>query len=560
MRAATLFSGIGAPEVAALWADWRWSADIDDFANAVRAVHWPDVPNLGDVNAIEFGSLPASHADIDLLVFGSPCQSFSVAGKRLGMDDARGNMALVALGVVARLRPRWFVFENVPGLFSSFSGSEQAEGAVRDGLKPSAEAEEDRDFAAFLSAVRDCGYSGVWRVHDAQYFGVPQRRRRIFFVGCAGDDWRPSAAVLLERESLRGDSPPCRKARQGVAAPVTAGAGIGRGVEIGPSGGAFIARDTLIVEKGVPGAWPAEIAPTLNAHFGDKMGLEDQHALNGAGLFVPQETIAFSCKDSGADAGPVSPTLRSMTHDASHMNGGGQVAIAFNANEDPDSWEDRTGPLSAASPQPQAVAIQERAVSANPSSGPDGAGVSEDVAFTMEARTTPQAVAFKPSHFTRDKDGAPAAIYPPLSADADRGDQEAVIAMNLRGREGGAMPEADHLVSLRAAEGGSSRSYVAQSQSVEPSAPRARDVGASNASGRESPSLRGEYCVRRITPLEAERLQGFPDGFTNIPWRGRNDAPDTRRYKALGNSMAVPVMRWILDRLRVVDATWEWPR
>ena len=91
-------------------------------------------------------------------------------------------------------------------------------------------------------------------------------------------------------------------------------------------------------------------------------------------------------------------------------------------------------------------------------------------------------------------------------------------------------------------------------------APRARDVGASNASGRESPSLRGEYCVRRITPLEAERLQGFPDGFTNIPWRGRNDAPDTRRYKALGNSMAVPVMRWILDRLRVVDATWEWPR
>ena len=110
MKGATLFSGIGAPEVSAPWVDWRWGAEIDPFACAVMAARHPGIVNHGDVNAI------GSVEPVDLIVFGSPCQSFSVAGKRLGLDDPRGNMALVGLRVVGRIRPRWVVWENVPGV------------------------------------------------------------------------------------------------------------------------------------------------------------------------------------------------------------------------------------------------------------------------------------------------------------------------------------------------------------------------------------------------------------------------------------------------------------
>jgi DNA (cytosine-5)-methyltransferase 1 len=165
--------------------DWRWCAEIDPFAGAVHAARFPGVPNLGDVNQIE----PDAVEPVELVVFGSPCQSFSVAGRRLGLDDPRGNLALVALRLVGKLRPRWLVFENVPGLLSS---------------------DEGRDFGAFLGLLGECGYGFAYRVLDAQHFGVPQRRRRVFVVGHFGN-WRPAAAVLFEPESLRGDSAPRRE-------------------------------------------------------------------------------------------------------------------------------------------------------------------------------------------------------------------------------------------------------------------------------------------------------------------------------------------------------------
>ena len=137
------------------------------------------------------------------------------------------------------------------------------------------------------------------------------------------------------------------------------------------------------------------------------------------------------------------------------------------------------------------VAIQERAVCENPNAGPDGAGYWQDgAAYTLESRPVAQAVAF-----------------------------------DMRGREGGAMPEGPHdTANIRAASGGSSRSYVAQ-----------------------------PWAVRRLTPRECERLQGFPDGFCNIPWRGKDHAPDGPQYKALGNSMAVNCMSWIGRRIVLVD-------
>lgn len=213
MRAATLFSGIGAPECASPHWDWRFAAEIDKFPAAIHAHHFPATPNLGDVTARDFVERARGCGSIDVPIFGSPCQSFSIAGKRLGLDDPRGNLALVALEIARQLRPRWLVFENVPGLLSSDGG---------------------RDYGRFLWLMEQCGYLGAWRILDAQFAGVPQRRRRIFFVGYLGD-WRPPVAVLLERESLRRDSPPGREAREDIAGAISArtkgGGGLGTDFE-----------------------------------------------------------------------------------------------------------------------------------------------------------------------------------------------------------------------------------------------------------------------------------------------------------------------------------------
>src|SRR5262245_42741299 len=210
MIAATLFSGIGAPEQAMPGWDWIWHSEIEPFANAVLT-HWHSQSvNLGDINGKHFTERALEIGRPDVIVFGSPCQSFSVAGRRLGLDDPRGNLALVALGVIARIKPRWFVFENVPGLLSSAQG---------------------RDFGLFLRAVDELGYSGAWGMLDAQYFGVAQRRERLFFVGCSGD-WRGPASVLFEPESLCGNFAPRRPSREGTTHSIAPSIGAsGRGFE-----------------------------------------------------------------------------------------------------------------------------------------------------------------------------------------------------------------------------------------------------------------------------------------------------------------------------------------
>ena len=211
-------------------------SEIEAFPSAVLAHHYPDVQNYGDMT--NYKAWPINES-IGLLVGGTPCQSFSVAGLRKGLDDPRGNLALIYCGLLDHFRPNWFVWENVPGVLSSNSG---------------------RDFGAFLGAVAELGYGFSYRVLDAQYYGVPQRRRRVFVVGHLGD-WRVAAAVLFERQSLSGHPAPSRDARK-----ETTG-GTGDGIKCGSR-------------------WPANIAPTLNAHFGEKQGLEDQHIGGGAGLFV----------------------------------------------------------------------------------------------------------------------------------------------------------------------------------------------------------------------------------------------------------------------------------
>jgi len=467
MRYLSLFSGIEAATQA--WHPLGWIpvafAEIDKFPSAVLAHHYGSnlpgepyspngVPNFGDVT--KFKDWP--DAAVDLVCGGSPCQSFSVAGLRKGMDDPRGNLALVYLAIVNKYRPRWVVYENVPGLLSSNGG---------------------RDFGSFLGALVELGYGFAYRVLDAQYVrvdgyarAVPQRRERVFLVGYLGD-WRPAAAVLLEPEGMRGDSAPSRKAGQRVAPTIasrpTGGGGLGTDFDLD---GGLIAR----AFGGNNTSGPINVATACQAHGGPhgRQSFESE-------TFVVAPTIA-----------------RTITRGADSAGKGGYAGRRQEDDDNLVAYPLTAGMASSAARMPHeqgalvsvAFAIQERAVCENPNAGPQGSGIRDDgAAYTLEARHHSQAVAF-----------------------------------DMRGREGGAQFEGPHeTANVRAASGGSSRSYVAQ-----------------------------QWAVRRLTPTECERLQGFPDGFTQVPYRGK-PAADGPRYKALGNSMAVNAMRWIGQRIDIME-------
>ena len=218
MRYASVCSGIEAASVAWRPLGWEcaWVSEIDPHACSVLSARFPDTPNLGDLIGLS-ERLTDDERAVDLLVGGTPCQGFSVAGQRGGMDDPRSRLAWEFLAVARRARPRWLVWENVPGCMSTAGG---------------------RDFGAILGAMGDLGYGVAWRVLDAQHVrvdshprAVPQRRRRVFVVGYLGD-WRPPVAVLLEPEGMRGNPPPRREAGKGAARPLASCPGGGSGYRL----------------------------------------------------------------------------------------------------------------------------------------------------------------------------------------------------------------------------------------------------------------------------------------------------------------------------------------
>lgn len=246
MRYGSVCSGIEAASVA--WKPLGWKAEffseIEAFPCAVLKHHYPDVPNHGDMT--KFQEWP-DHA-IDLLVGGTPCQSFSIAGLRAGLADPRGNLALTYLAIAAKYNPRWILWENVPGVFSSNSHDAPDPSPPPDpvdmeldgqevGTSDHYEAIETSAFGTFLAGLSELGYGVAYRVLDAQFCrthgfagAVPQRRRRVFVVGYLGD-WRRAAAVLFDGASLRGDPEPRREAGQNVAPTISArptgGGGLG---------------------------------------------------------------------------------------------------------------------------------------------------------------------------------------------------------------------------------------------------------------------------------------------------------------------------------------------
>ena len=449
MNYLSVCSGIEAATVG--WHSLGWKpvafSEIEKFPCSALAHHYPDVPNWGDMT--KFKEWP--DANVNVLVGGTPCQSFSVAGLRKGLDDPRGNLMLTYLAIAAKYRPSWLVWENVPGVLSSNGG---------------------RDFASLLRGMAELGYGFAYRILDAQYFGVPQRRRRVFVVGHLGN-WQRAAAVLFERHSLQGHPAPSREAGKRVAGTIKGGSGSRGYPDPSDGNGGMLTAPFDLAEKK---KWPAEVGSTLNAHYGDKWGLEDQHALGGAALFVP------ACGQGGKDiAGTITAGFGHNKMGAPEVDAGLYIPVAHSLRGEGfyASEAGRGTPL---------VPVAYSMITAN--TGANGLGVAAEVAPTLD-RAQPCAVA------------------------AFKGGQ------------------------------GSGAGSIGYSEHLAPTLPSADG-------GNRTPTLMQAMQVRRLTPQECERLQGFPDDYTLIPHRNK-PAADGPRYKALGNSMAVPVMAWIGKRIQQVE-------
>lgn len=295
MKFGSVCSGIEAASVAWKPLGWRpqFVSEIDRFPCEVLKVRHPDVPNFGDMT--QFHEWP--DANIDVLVGGTPCQSFSVAGLRKGLDDPRGNLMLTYLAIAARYRPRWLVWENVPGVLSSNEG---------------------RDFGSLLTGMAELGYGFAYRVLDAQYFNLAQRRERVFVVGYLGD-WRYPAAVLFERASLHWDTPPDRQAGTHVAASLTAGSHPGSNAP-----GRRREDDVNLVSHALCAKPNDASMQTYVAH-----------------------TLGGNSGRNQIEANYVTHALTAEGFDASEdgTGRGTPLTVAFNARQDPDCWVERTGPL-----------------------------------------------------------------------------------------------------------------------------------------------------------------------------------------------------------------------
>jgi DNA (cytosine-5)-methyltransferase 1 len=476
MKYLSLCSGIEAATVA--WHPLGWEAvaysEIERFPSEVLAHHYPSTPNLGDMTKFKEWT---NVSDVDVLVGGTPCQSFSVAGLRKGLDDPRGNLMLTYLAIAKQYRPNWLVWENVPGVLSSNGG---------------------RDFGSFLGGLAECGYGFAYRVLDAQYFGVAQRRRRVFVVGYLGD-WRAAAAVLFERHSLSGHLAPSREKREAVASSTRTGASVGSlCVRTGQS---------ISVQDAAQGhlmpIMHSELCPALKAR--DAKGPSSDGDGDGDGAIlvpmqpaygIPGNWIGRKPENGGNATEPMHDIAPCLTKADQHGVAQPIPLDMMNIRGRPsdDGRANRIG---------------------------RGYGEVGDPMFTITKANHHGVAQPMVVHGTQD----------PCVSD---------IAF-AQGRNNGGENVLIQAVGTDLYNGNITGDVAATMGTPGSSI---------NASG---PTVMQAMAVRRLTPVECERLQGFGDNYTDIKSKGKT-TPDGPRYKALGNSMAVPVMAWIGQRIEQVEA------
>ena len=456
-------SGIEAASVAWHPLGWRaaWLSEIEPFPSAVLRHHYPDVPNLGNMCVLPLSMALDEIEAPDILVGGTPCQSFSLAGLRSGLTDSRGQLTLKYVELLneidaarkrAGTKPCIAVWENVPGVLSS---KDNAFGCFLAALSGESEPLPANDKGRWPSAGLVVGPQRTiaWRTLDAQHFGLAQRRKRVFLVASARDDFHPGQ-VFFESNGLRGHSPTSRSTGK-------------------------------------------EVAQCLTSRTGSRYDPETETILGTDG----RGSVTHSLRGEGFDASELSPTIRAGTHKDSHSNGGVMPAIAFT-----DMRGDNRGP-----------GLQLTGNMANTLHCAKGISEQQIVAFNHNAQ---------------------AAQLPTDARDTSRSDsltssQQAAVAyvpaISIKGAANGRAPH-------NGPQYGETLEDIAYTQNCV------------DVHGVMTP----EYRVRRLTPRECERLQGFPDDYTLIPIRGKSaaDCPDGPRYKALGNSMAVPCMRWIGERIQ----------
>lgn len=522
-------SGIEAASCAWHPLGWRaeWFAEIEPFPSAVLAHRWPEVTNHGDMTLLAAKVLAGTISTPDVLVGGTPCQAFSVAGMRQGLLDPRGALTIKYVELadaIDHVRARAgqpavvTAWENVPGVLSDKGN---AFGCFLGAL-----AGEDCELQPAGKRWTDAGCvygpkrTIAWRVLDAQYFGLAQRRRRVFVVASARAGFDP-AAVLFEREGVRRDTAPRRGEGQDLAG--TAG-----------SGAAFGGNN----QRGA-----IDVATACRAKGGSGHGDFDSETFVVSGTLQANGKAAGSATQQDAEAG----------------------LLVVHGTQDPDIQLDQAHPLGRNHGQENAIfAIQAGALRTNPLSGPDGAGVQADHAYTLEARAEVQVVAFAQN--SRDEVrlmGGDGQIIGALAAEAGM-KQQCYVAQCVTGDITHTL-KADGFDGFDGSEDGTGRGQPIVACApigcdgtidgpVPPLMARSSRGGAQTLSpGHQTDGhmVKVSSAVRRLTPAECEKLQGFKPGYTLIPWRGKpaEECPDGPRYKAIGNSKAVPVVRWIGQRI-----------
>ncbi|WP_229997818.1 DNA cytosine methyltransferase [Pseudomonas aeruginosa] len=539
-------SGIEAASVAWHMLGFRasWFAEIEPFPSAVLANRWPAVPNLGDMTKLAREVLLGIIAAPLILVGGTPCQDFSVAGMRAGLAGERGalTMKFVELAdAIDHVRPDGdecvVVWENVPGVLSdkgnAFGNFLAALVGESEALEPSGPRWTN------AGCVYGPRRAAAWRILDAQYFGLAQRRRRVFVIASARADFDP-AAVLFESDSMRRDSPPSRG--QGEEATCSTA---GRPGNFGPNSG--WAEDWGATAKAFGGGKncnPTDVSTAITAHPGGRYDLD-------AETFVVAPTFAGCARKTGdyslADISTVAATLTAQYG----KNGGipaGRDCVPVNLI---------AGTLQAGGKAAGSATLQDAESGLLVAFGGSANCKQTDVSTALSAHPGGTCMDAETEtfvvHGTQDPDVALGIAH---TLGRNHGQENAVFDPNqITSVTNRSQPTPGLCHTLPASSqppiAFSCKDYGADASEVAPTL-RAMGHGDSHANAGGQVAVQNTTGVRRLTPRECERLQGFPDDYTLIPWRGKpaTECPDGPRYKAIGNSKAVPVVHWIGRRIQ----------